>query len=175
MWTTPRVNKTIRQADSLSEAETQQLYGWGDDIFGADAFNLRWRPKDLHFLLEIDGIPVSHVGILKHDVLVAGEPMKVGGVGGVVTLPAWQRHGYARELMQHTVDFLSRWEIDAGFLFCMPWRVAFYESQGWQVVHQPVTVEQPNGEILSPLGVMVIPTGKFVWPEGEIHLNSFPW
>lgn len=107
MCTTPRVTKTIRQTDSLSEAETQHLYGWDDDIFGADVFKLRWRPKDLHFLLEIDGDAVSHVGVLKHEISVAREPVKVGGGGGVVTLPAWQRRGYARELMQHTWTFLA--------------------------------------------------------------------
>ncbi len=169
------MTKTIRQTDSLSEAEKQQLYGWGDDIFGADAFNLRWRPKDLHFMLEVDGLTVSHVGILKHDVAVAGRPVTVCGVGGVVTLPAWQKRGFARELMQHAVGFFGQWKVDAGFLFCMPRRVAFYESQGWQVVHQPVVVEQPNGEILSPLEVMVFPTGEFVWPQGKIQLNSYPW
>jgi GNAT superfamily N-acetyltransferase len=169
------VTKIIRQTDSLSEAEKQRLYDWGDDIFGADAFNLRWRPKDLHFMMEVDGLTVSHVGILKHVVAVEGKPVTVGGVGGVVTLPAWQGRGFATDLMQHTVDFFRQWNIDAGFLFCMPRRVAFYESQGWRVVHQPVMVEQPNGEILSPLEIMVFPTGAFVWPEGKVRLNSFPW
>ncbi|HEV7473808.1 MAG TPA: GNAT family N-acetyltransferase [Pyrinomonadaceae bacterium] len=169
------MTKAIKQAGSLSEAEKQLLYDWGVDIFGADAFNLRWRPKDVHFLLDVDGMTVSHVGVLKHDVTIAGERVTVGGVGGVVTLPAWQKRGYASELMQHAVDFFRNWKVAAGLLFCMPWRVPFYESQGWRVVHHPVIIEQPDGAIVSPLEVMVFPLGDSVWPDGKVELNSFPW
>jgi hypothetical protein len=53
--------------------------------------------------------------------------------------------------------------------------VPFYQSQGWQLVKQPVLIEQPAGEIASPLGVMVLPFGGQPWPDGKIKLNSFPW
>jgi GNAT superfamily N-acetyltransferase len=93
----------IRQTESLTDAEKQQFFDWGDDIFGAANLNLRWRPKDVHFVLYVDGTAVSHVGVLKHVVSVAGQAVTVGGVGGVVTVPAKQKRGYARELMQHAV------------------------------------------------------------------------
>ena len=169
------MTKEIRQSDFLSDAEQQKLYGWGEDIFGADDLNLRWRPKDVHFLMDVNGEPVSHVGVLKHDVSVAGQPVTVAGVGGVVTIPAFQRRGYARELMMHAVEFFEKWEVQAGLLFCLPRRVPYYGSQGWQVLKRPVTVVQPAGEIVSPLEVMVFPLGKSSWPDGEVHLNSFPW
>jgi len=169
------VTKTIRQADSLSDSEKQQLFGWGDDIFGGDSLKLEWRPKELHFMLEVAGVMVSHVGVLRHEVSVAGKSVMVGGVGGVVTVPEWQRRGYARELMQHTVNFFAEWKVDAGLLFCFPRRVKFYESQGWRILAQPVMVEQPAGEIVSPLGVMVFPLAGYSWPDGEVKLNSLPW
>jgi hypothetical protein len=37
------VTKEIRQADFLTEAEKEKLFGWGDDIFGADDLKLSWR------------------------------------------------------------------------------------------------------------------------------------
>ena len=126
-------------------------------------------------MLDVDGETVSHVGILRHEVRVAGEPVMVGGVGGVVTLPAWQKLGFARELMQHTVSFFENWNVEAGLLFCLRRRVAFYESQGWRLVHHPVMVEQPAGEIVSPLEVMVFPIGGHPWPGGKVKLNSYPW
>jgi GNAT superfamily N-acetyltransferase len=169
------VTKTIKQVDSLSEAEKRQLYGWGDDIFGASALNLSWRPKDLHFMIEMDGVLVSHVGVLKHEIAVAGKSVTVGGVGGVVTLPAWQQRGYATELMQYAVDFFNRWNVAAGLLFCMQRRVRFYETQGWRVVHHPVIIEQPDGETTSPLEVMVFSLADYAWPDGIVKLNSFPW
>jgi aminoglycoside 2'-N-acetyltransferase I len=168
------VTKAIRQARSLSEAEKEQIFGWGEDIFGAADLNLHWRPKDLHFMLELDGTLVSHVGVLRHEVTVGAEQVTVAGVGGVVTLPAWQRRGYARELLEHTVDFFNYWEVDAGLLFCLQRRVPFYESQGWRVVNYPVMIQQPE-EIASPLEVMVLPLSEFKWPDGPVKLDSFPW
>jgi GNAT superfamily N-acetyltransferase len=169
------MTREIRQADRLTEAENEKLFGWGDDIFGADDLNLRWRPKDVHFLMEVDREPVSHVGVLKHDISVGGRLLTVGGVGGVVTIAAFQKKGYARELMLHAVEFFRQWRVDAGFLFCLQRRVPYYESQGWQVIDGPVIFEQPSGKIVSPLEVMVLLLGKASWPHGEVQLNSFPW
>lgn len=169
------MTKKIRQADYLTVTEKEKLFSWGDDIFGADDLNLRWRPKDVHFLMEIDDETVSHVGVLKHEISVGGQLVTVGGVGGVVTIPAYQKNGYARELMLHAVEFFKKWPVEAGLLFCLQRRVPYYESQGWQVIGRPVMVEQPSAEILSPLKVMVLPLSKANWPDGEVQLKSFPW
>ena len=106
-----------------------------------------------------DGEPVSHVGVLKH-VVVSGEPATVGEVGGVVTVPEAQKKGFARQLMRHAAKFLEQdWEVDAGLLFCLPKLLAYYEALGWQGVETSVLIEQPNGKIVSPLRVMVLPLG----------------
>lgn len=171
----PLVATTIRQANALTGAEKHQLFEWGDDIFGAACFHLRWRPKDVHFILDVDGVPASHVGIVRHEVGVKGQPVLVAGVGGVVTVPTWQKHGYASQLMTRAVDLFAEWKVDAGLLFCMPHRVRFYESQGWSLVTDPVMIEQTDGEIISPLHVMIIPVDGYRWPGGEVKLKSFPW
>jgi hypothetical protein len=53
--------------------------------------------------------------------------------------------------------------------------VPFYESQDWQVIEGPVLIQQPGGELNSPLEVMVLPFDGYSWPAGEVRLNSFPW
>jgi GNAT superfamily N-acetyltransferase len=169
------MTKEIRQAEFLTDVEKQKLFGWGDDIFGASSLDLRWRPKDVHFLLYVDRRAVSHIGILKHVVDVDGQPMIVGGVGGVVTVPEEQKRGHARELMQHATRLLKEWRVDAGLLFCLKRMVPYYEAQGWRVVEQPVLIEQPAGEIASPLAVMVLTFGGRRWPDGKVKLNSLPW
>lgn len=166
---------TFRQVATLTDADRKQLFEWGDDIFEANHFNLRWRPKEVHFILDVDDIPVSHVGLVQHEVNVSRQPVLVGGVGGVVTVPAWQKHGFARELMKQAVGHLEQWRVDAGILFCLPSRVAFYESQGWQLLAEQVLIQQPQGEMASPLEVMVLPMRGYHWPVGEVKLNSFPW
>ena len=169
------MKKEIVQSDALTDAEKEKLFGWGEDIFDADIFNLRWRPKDVHFVLQVDGEAVSHVGVLQHEVSVAGRGIKVGGVGAVVTPPAWQKQGYASELMRHAANYFETTPVEAGLLFCLRRRAEFYGSLGWKLVSHPVLIQQPSGEIVSPLEVMVLPLGGHVWPDGEVRLNSFPW
>jgi GNAT superfamily N-acetyltransferase len=166
----------IKQTETLSADDWQRLYGWGEDIFGANHFNLTWRPKDLHFLLYNDGELFSHVGVLRHTVFVEDKPVIVGGVGGVATLPDAQKKGYAKMLMRHAAEFFEReWKVDAGLLFCLPLMIAFYESLGWQTVSEPVLIEQPNGAIESPIGIMVLPFNDNVRQNGKVELRSLPW
>lgn len=166
----------IRQSDALTDGEKERLFGWGEDIFGVADLPLTWRSKVLHFLLYKEEELVSHVGVLKHVVSVAGEPVPVGGVGGVVTVPAAQGKGYARRLMSHVAElFEHEWKVDAGMLFCLPKMVRYYEAQGWRTVEGSVLIDQPEGAIVAPLEVMVLPFGGKGWPSGNVELRSLPW
>lgn len=166
----------IRRADKLTDDEKQQLFGWGEDIFGVNSLNLRWRGKDLHFTLFEDGEAASHVGLLQHVVEVNGQPLTVGGVGAVVTRKQSQGKGYARRLMQQAADFMKQeWRVDAGLLFCFDRLMPFYQSLGWQLVAEPVMVEQPPDKIAAPLNVMMLPLNTPVWPAGAVELRGLPW
>lgn len=166
----------IRQIEALSEEEKQRLFGWGEDIFGVTALDLSWRSKGLHFLFYADRELVSHVSVLKHEVSVEGEPVVVGGVGGVVTVPTAQKKGYARKLMRHAAELFERdWQVDAGLLFCLPKMTSYYQALGWRKVEGPVLIEQPAGKIVAPLEVMVLPLGGKEWPSGSVELRSLPW
>jgi GNAT superfamily N-acetyltransferase len=170
------MTEEIRQTEALTDEENKRLFGWDENIFGITAHELSWRPKDLHFVLYSDGKPVSHTGLLKHEVSVNGEPVTVGGVGGVVTVPEAQKRGFAGRLMKHAAKFLEReWKVDAGLLFCLPKMVAYYEALGWQSLESEVLIEQPNGKIAAPLPVMVLPLGERSWPFGTVELRSLPW
>src|SRR4030095_14741309 len=166
----------IKQTQALTEDEKRQLFGWGENIFGVESLNLRWRPKDMHLLLYSDSRPISHVGDLKHVVSVAGQPRAIGGVGGVVTVPEAQKRGCARRLMEHATEFFQReWKVDAGLLFCLTKLEPYYEALGWQTVVSPVLIEQPNARIDSPLKVMILPLGGQSWSHETIELRSLPW
>ncbi len=170
------MTEEIKQTDALTDEETQRLFGWGENIFGLLPHALIWRPKQLHFILYSDGKPVSHVGLLRHVVRVNRRPVTVAGLGGVVTVPEAQKKGMAQRLMQHAAKFLEReWKVDAGLLFCLPRMEAYYSRLGWQTVKAPVTIEQPNGRITSPMPVMIMPLGKTPWPTGDVELESLPW
>lgn len=166
----------IRQVETFSATERARLFGWGNNIFGTAGLGLSWQHKDSHFILDSEGEPVSHVGILKHEVSVGGQPVLVGGVGGVVTVPAAQGRGYAGRLMRHAARFFAEeWRVEAGLLFCLPRMVPYYEALGWKIVEDIVLVEQPAGRIAAPLPVMTLFCGGRAWPTGEVELRSLPW
>src|SRR5918993_610567 len=132
----------IRLADRLSDGERRALFEWGEDPFSLGALKIRWRPKELHFVVEAAGRAVSHVGLLRHTVAVGGRPVTVGGVGGVITVGEAQGSGYANLALERAPAFM-RDELDGevGFLFCRDPLVPFYERHGWHLIAAPVTVE----------------------------------
>lgn len=170
------MTEEIRRSYLITDEERERLFNWGDDIFGAGSLDMSWRGKDVHFFLDVDGQVVSHASILKHEVSVGGRPVLVAGVGAVVTRPEAQGKGCARRLMQSAAEFFEReWQVEAGLLFCFERMVAYYESLGWQLVEAPVVVEQPSGNVNSPLPVMVLPCRGGAWSAGEVELRSRPW
>jgi GNAT superfamily N-acetyltransferase len=166
----------IRLSENLTDEERRALFEWGEHIFGVEDLQYRWRPKDLHFVTEEDGRPVGHVGLLKHEVSVAGRPVTVAGVGAVVTVPEAQGRGHAQRGMRHAAEFMRHeWGVEFGLLFCRDALVPFYGRLGWQLVNEPVEVEQDSGPVVSTLNVMVLPCDGRDWPAGPVSLNSPPW
>ena len=166
----------IKQFSELTGTDQRQLFGWGEDIFGVQPWNLQWRRKDLRFVLYKDGIPLSHAGILKHTVTVNAVEVSVAGLGGVVTVPEARGRGFARQVVQQAMSFAeSEWTVSAGLLFCRPPMVPYYQALGWEIVESAAIIEQPNGKITSPLPVMVLPFNEIHWPAGVVELQSLPW
>lgn len=166
----------IRFADHLSDEERQTLFGWGENIFGVEDANYRWRPKNYHFITEENGRALSHVGVLKTLVKAGGQEITVGGIGGVVTVPEAQGKRYVHAAMGRAAAFLCE-ELGAefGMLFCLQRLVPFYARQGWRLVEEEVEFEQPEGKVVSPFRVMVLPCGGRVWPAGKVEVAGFPW
>lgn len=124
----------------------------------------------------MDGEPVSHVGVLRHDVLVGGVPVPVAGLGGVITEPGFQGRGFAQILLREALAFMTdEMDADFGFLFCLPRLVPFYERLGWQTISGPVLVQQPGGDVESPVESMVLPLRDRPWPPGRVETQSLPW
>jgi hypothetical protein len=166
----------IRFAEALTDGERQALFGWGENIFGIEDANYRWRPKDYHFITEEDGRPLSHVGVLKTTVRAGEAAVTVGGVGGVVTRPEAQGRHYVHAAMRQAADFICK-ELGAefGMLFCLPRLAPFYARQGWQMVEEEIEMEQPDGKVVWPYHVMVWPCGERTWPAGRIEVGGLPW
>lgn len=166
----------IRLEKSLTDEERQRLVGWGEDIFGVQHLKLKWRNKDVHLLLDVDGRAVSRVGLLEHTITVGERAVKVCGVGGVVTALEEQGKGYASRAMREAARVMcEEWKVDCGLLFCLERLVPFYERLGWRRVLEAVEIEQPGGVIAPPSVVMILPCREGAWPAGRVQLKSLPW
>jgi GNAT superfamily N-acetyltransferase len=166
----------IRLTQTVTEEDRQTLFGWGDDIFRARGIRFHCRKSDVHYLGTVDGHLVSHAGMVQVEVRVAGRPMMVGGIGGVVTVGTAQRKGYARRMLQQALAYMGEtWQVEFGMLFCLPHVLPFYAGLGWQQIASPISIEQPEGRVPSPLAAMVMPRehGRR-WPAGPVE-TDLPW
>ena len=170
------MSEIIRVVNELMDEERQRLFGWGEHIFGVEDSKYTWRPKDVHIILDVDGRAASHVGLIDHTVDVAGQMVRVGGVGGVATNGELHGRGYSQKTLRYAEQFMrDEMKVEFGLLFCLDRLKPFYERQGWQLLTEPVEIEQPAGRMVSPLNVMVLPFDGRVWPKGTTDLRSLPW
>ena len=166
----------IRFAETLTEAERESLFKWGEMIFGIEDAAYRWRPKELHFITEDDGRAVSHVGLVRTQVSVGGRELTVAGVGGVVTRPEAQGRRLVHAAMSEAARYMcADMGVEFGMLFCLPRLTPFYERQGWQLVPDEVEIEQPDGPIVWPYHTMILPCGGRQWPAGRVEVGGLPW
>ncbi|NNF15302.1 MAG: GNAT family N-acetyltransferase [Gammaproteobacteria bacterium] len=159
----------------LTDQQRCALFGWDNDVFQAARYQLEWQPKTAHLLLYDDASLASHVGLLQHRVVVDEQSYRVGGVGGVVTLPHQQGKGYASALMEEACRRMAAWHVDAGLLFCRPQLQKFYSRRDWTMVTAPVTVHQAERIIEMPVQAMVKPVNLAAWPSGPVHVPGLPW
>lgn len=170
------MSESIRVVKELTDEERQRLFGWGENIFGVEDSKFRWRPKDLHVILDVEGKAASHVGLIVHTVSVAGQTVRVAGIGGVATNGEMHGRGYAQKAMRFAEKYMcEELQVEFGLLFCLDHLKPFYERQHWQLVKDPVEFEQPTGKMFSPLNVMVLPCTARAWPPGAVDLRSLPW
>ncbi len=171
----------IRRMDDWPADVLQVIRGWMPEAFG-DGGGYAWATMDWRVVAFQDGAPVSQVEIVVRDGLVNGQPVKLGGIGTVVTPPEHRRKGFASQAMQAADDFMrDTLGVEFGFLITGgEFRVRLYSQLGWQVVQGPMFFTQPErGRVTWPDDdlpvLMVLPFGGRVWPGGEIDVCGLPW
>ena len=170
------MTESIRVVKEFTDEDRQRLFGWGENIFGMEDAKYTWRPKDLHVILDVEGKAASHVGLIEHTVSVAGQPIRVAGIGGVATNGEMHGRGYAQKAMRYAEKYMcEELKVEFGLLFCLDRLKPFYERQNWQLIQDPVEFDQPSGKMFSPLNVMVLPCADRSWPAGAVDLCSLPW
>ncbi|MDI6871554.1 MAG: GNAT family N-acetyltransferase [Bacillota bacterium] len=167
----------VRLKDGMTEEEWRRLVGWSDDPFRIASYRYVWEPKRWRILVCVEGEPVSHVGVTPQRMVKVGEePVLVGGIGGVVTLPQYRGQGFARLALREAMRFLrDELGVDFGLLLCREELVPFYAAQGWKRVPPPVLIEQPRGKVPLGLEAMALALREKPWPPGALDLCGLPF
>jgi aminoglycoside 2'-N-acetyltransferase I len=180
----------VRSVD-IDETLRPRLLAWLYQEFNTYADEIAWTIADWHVLAWEGDLLVGHVDITERTALVDGKELRLGGIGGVVTLSEWRKHGIATAAMQQTARFL-RDELVApfGLLVCDPALTPFYQKLGWQVVAGPLIFDQPvdfkpgldqvisdgpSHKVTLEGAIMVLPCCAEDWPSGLIDLCGLPW
>jgi len=96
--------------------------------------HLEWaEPEWCVRVCEPSGQLVSYVGVLLRNATYDGLPVRVGGVGGIMTHPATRRRGYARRgILEAEKFFREQGSVAFALLVCNPRLLAYYASVGWR-------------------------------------------
>jgi predicted GNAT family N-acyltransferase len=161
-------------ADLLPE-EREIIGRWIRKEFPPEVDPHKWAPLNWRVLARLDGELVSVVEILERTLTVAGRPIRVAGIGNVITPEPWRGRGFATALMRRAQTFACE-ELGVPFCFlvCEPHVLSFYEERGWQLVEGPLVFDQPAGKVTWEHQTMVLPCAGETWPPGVIDLCGLP-
>lgn len=174
----PSIDKSIdiRVECSYTAEDRSSLAGGEKDPSQTHSYHLQWRRTDRHVMVYRTGRLICHVGLLKHQVEVSGEPIWVAGVGSVLTHKDYRGQGFGRAGLRVAEEFvLKEWGLDFMLLFCRPALEKWYGSMGWFRIDALVWIEQDQGEILAPLPTLVKALSPKPWPKSAVYLRSLPW
>jgi GNAT superfamily N-acetyltransferase len=137
---------------------------------------IEWSTSDWMVLGRLDGEIVTQLGLLKREIRVGAVPLPVGGVGGVATLPSWQRRGLSSALMGAAAQFMQvELNVPFGLLVCAEETQPFYAQLGWKKVATELWFSGNGNRQSLQTPVMILPLSKQEWLEGEIDLCGLPW
>jgi GNAT superfamily N-acetyltransferase len=175
-WPGGRMEIEVKRTNELAESERAYIDAWLIQQFAEESGDYEWSDVDWHVLLRVNGQLVSHVEIVERIGAVDGRPVKLGGIGGVVTLPEWRGRGLATATLERAAAFMcEELQVAFGLLICGRDMIPFYSRLGWQVVAGPLVFDQPGGKVVFDDVTMVLPCVGQEWPEGAIDLCGLPW
>jgi GNAT superfamily N-acetyltransferase len=132
-----------------------------------------WAPADKRVVVRDEGRVVCHAGLFFREGTLDGAPVKMCGIGGVMTSPSARRKGYAGAAMTRAAEAMAG--ADFGLLFCEKHNVALYARLGWKDFPGRVDCDQPSGRmVFDMMPRMVLPLAMHP-AGGVIDLCGLPW
>jgi aminoglycoside 2'-N-acetyltransferase I len=137
---------TLNQAstEALSGALRAELRSLVDDAFESDFSDDDWNHAlgGVHVWLTAANRVISHASVVERTLVCSGEPVQVGYVEAVATLPARRYRGYGSIVMTRVGELIhERFALGA----LSTGTHAFYERLGWERWRGPTLVDGPRG------------------------------
>lgn len=175
----------IKPAAVLTTKEAALIAALNRQAFREANTDYVWATVDWHVLLwvgsaddasEVDNL-ISHVAIVARTCTVDDYPVRVGGIGGVVTAPEWRRRGLASAALQRAQVFIAEvLGLEFGLLICNETLAPFFKAQGWNAMTGPLWFSQPGGRVqLNGVTTMAFSCSGCPFPSGSIDLCGLPW
>ena len=122
------------------------------------------------------GQALCHVGIVLRTGQVNEKPVKIGGIGGVMTHPNARRQGLATKAINRAIEFFSEQRVDFGLLVCETKLVPFYERLHWRLHADELIVAQHSKKTVFTFNLPMIHPVCIDGPtSGAIDLCGPPW
>jgi len=139
---TPDDISTIEQLDSFSASPTRDIHRDIERYFGS--VDPSTHEQTLIFLAELEGVPAAKAELM---VPPTSTQQATGYIKRVVVHPDYRRHGLARLLMQHIIDF-SHQQLGLQALDLHTWEdntsaIRLYESLGFHLQHRELYFRLP--------------------------------
>jgi aminoglycoside 2'-N-acetyltransferase I len=136
------------QTDELTPAEIDAILALMAAAFGDDE-DERFTEDDwqhaiggTHFVVDIDGLIVTHASVVEREIHVDGHVLRTGYVEAVATAPEREGAGFGSIVMTDATAFI-RDRFELGMLGTG--RHSFYERLGWVVWAGQAFVRAPDG------------------------------
>ena len=175
--TSSQVTIRIKAASKLTPSERKPLNTLLERVFRDDPHaGLSYATTDWNVLVYAGDVLASNVEILERTVTAGGTHMRVGGIGGVATLPEYRGRGLAGRGMSAAEKFIKEdLGLEFGLLITGLHRQTFYEGMGWRVISEPVYFDQPGGKIRNDGLTMFLALSGKPWPPGEVDFCGLPF
>jgi len=144
-----------------------------------------WPGRDLEWaaaesavcIRAADGELVCFVGVVIRSAMHDGQPVRIGGIGGVKTHPSARRQGLAAQAIRRAVEFFhEQSDIAFGLLVCESDLLGYYGRLGWQEFGGRLIVTQRGVPVDFTFNrVMVCGVQSAARLTGAIDLLGPPW
>ena len=124
-----------------------------------------------------NGELASYTGMVLRQGTHDGQPVRIGGVGGVKTHPAARRRGYAGLSVRRAVEFFqAQPDVAFGLLVCAPHLIGYYSRLGWREFGGRLLVGQHGAVMEFTFNRVMTCDVRIAGPAaGTIDLCGPPW